>query len=121
MESRATGRQTKNGYLCFGDSLKYSSDGKFAYFKALTLYYEYDEFFKTKNISKDGGNCGSNQSFYKSIEFYDFMKPRSIHKTNYFIINLDEIKKWYQTQEDISSFIQATEEELNDVFIPTEI
>jgi hypothetical protein len=105
-------KQTYKGIQALGDSFKYSSDKKIAYFKAIALYNEYNEFFTNKNMSKDGGNCGSNQAFYKSMEFYDFMKPRSINNTNYYIIDLDEFKKWYETQENASSFIPATEEEI---------
>jgi len=31
------------------------------------------------------------------------------------------LKKWYQTQEEASSFKSATEEELNDAFLPEEL
>lgn len=116
IENRQNYKETDNGIRTVGDSLKYSSDKKIAYFKALALYNEYKEFFTNKNMSKDGGNCGSNQAFYKSMEFYDFMKPRSIHNSNYYIIDLDEFKKWYEIQEDDSSFIPATEEEQNELF-----
>lgn len=92
----------------------YSVDKKTAYAKAANLYDAYKYFFSSRNMSKDGGNCGSNQAFYKSLEFYDFLKSKSIRRFNYYVFDIEQFKKWYETQEDSSCFELATEEEVKE-------
>lgn len=101
------------------DFVVYSNDKNIAYIKASSLYEEYKYFFASRNMSKDGGNCGSNQTFYKSLEFYDFIKCKSVRKINFYMFDIEEFKKWYEMQEDASCFEPATEEELreNDIVI----
>ena len=76
------------------------------------LYEEYKTFFIESNVSKDGGNSGSNQAFYKSLEFYDFIKSSKINGCEYYIINIKHIEEWYKIKEGDSNFEEMSNDEL---------
>lgn len=66
-------------------------------------------------ISKDGGSCGSNQAFYKSLEFYDFLKSRKVIGIYNYIVDINKYTEWYEKQEDNNNFEPMTEQELSDL------
>jgi len=97
------------------DYVSYNKQKTQCFISAQSLYEEYKYFFTVSNISKDGGNCGSNQSFYKSIEFYDFIKPKKHQNTNYFLLNIEELKTWCNKQDDNDNFECIDDDYLGDI------
>lgn len=93
------------------DFITYNANKTQCIISATGLYEEYKYFFIKFNIGKEGGNCGSNQSFYKSIEFYDFIKPKKYNNSNYYLVNIEELKKWIKNQEDNDNF-EAIDDDL---------
>lgn len=93
--------------------ISYNKPKTYCFLKANLLYDEYKYFFTKSNISKDGGNCGSNQAFYKSLEFYEFLKPKKYDNNNMYLIKIEEIQQWYDTQFNNDNFNdQISDDEL---------
>ena len=96
------------------DFIKYNNDNTQCIMNATLFYEEYKYFFNKHNISKEGSNCGSNQSFYKSMEFYDFIKPKKRHNSNYYLVDIKKYELWYNEQIIIDNFEFMDDEELID-------
>lgn len=92
--------------------LVYNETQTYAIIKANLFYNKYKDFYSKSNISKDGGNCGSNQSFYKSLEFYEFLQPKRNSKEECYLINIEQYKKWYESLEEDSNFEIINNDEL---------
>jgi len=97
------------------DIITYNDKDTICIIKATKLYDEYKYFFTNSNISKDGGSCGSNQAFYKSLEFYDFLKSRKVIGIYNYIVDINKYAEWYEKQEDNNNFEPMTEQELSDL------
>jgi len=94
------------------ENIKFNKDKTNCLIKSKILYEEYKTFFIESNVSKDGGNSGSNQAFYKSLEFYDFIKSSKINGSEYYIINIKHIEEWYKIKEGDSNFEEMSNEDL---------
>ena len=94
------------------ENIKFNKDKTNCLIKSKSLYEEYKTFFIESNVSKDGGNSGSNQAFYKSLEFYDFIKSSKINGCEYYIINIKHIEEWYKIKEGDSNFEEMSNDEL---------
>jgi hypothetical protein len=94
------------------ENIKFNKDKTNCLIKSKSLYEEYKTFFIESNVSKDGGNSGSNQAFYKSLEFYDFIKSSKINGSEYYIINIKNIEEWYKIKEGDSNFEEMSNEDL---------
>lgn len=95
--------------------ITYNNTNTHCFIIASSFYDEYKYFFMQSNISKDGGNCGSNQAFYKSLDFYDFIEPKKYNNTKYYLINIDLLKKWCETQNDTDNFNNIDDDDLVDI------
>ena len=94
------------------ENIKFNKDKTNCLIKSKILYEEYKTFFIESNVSKDGGNSGSNQAFYKSLEFYDFIKSSKINGSEYYIINIKHIEEWYKIKSGDSNFEEISIDEL---------
>jgi hypothetical protein len=90
----------------------YNDTQTYAMIKANLFYEKYKDFYNKSNISKDGGNCGSNQSFYKSLEFYEFLQAKRNTKNEYYLITIEKYKSWFESQEEDSNFEIINDDEL---------
>jgi len=94
------------------DNIKFNKDKTKCLIKSKELYDEYKKFYILSNVGKDGGNSGSNQGFYKSLEFYDFIKSSKINGNEYYIIDIKQIDEWYKLKEGDSNFEEITNDDL---------
>ena len=94
------------------ENIKFNKDKTNCLIKSKTLYEEYKTFYTDSNVSKDGGNAGSNQSFYKSLEFYDFIKSSKINGCELYIINIKHMDEWYKIKSGDSNFEEISVDEL---------
>jgi hypothetical protein len=94
------------------ENIKFNKDKTNCLIKSKSLYEEYKTFFIESNVSKDGGNSGSNQAFYKSLEFYDFIKSSKINGSEYYIIDIKQIDEWYKLKEGDSNFEEISNDDL---------
>ena len=94
------------------DNIKFNKEKTKCLIKSKELYDEYRTFFIASNVGKDGGNSGSNQAFYKSLEFYDFIKSSKINGNEYYIIDIKQIDEWYKLKEGDSNFEEISNDDL---------
>lgn len=107
-ENTDTNETSKNN----GDNIKFNKEKTKCLIKSKELYDEYRQFFIISNVGKDGGNSGSNQGFYKSLEFYDFIKSSKINGSEYYIIDIKQIDEWYKLKEGDSNFEEISNDDL---------
>ena len=98
--------------LSYTPSVIYNAKQNFAMIKAHMFYEKYKEFYVRSNISKDGGNCGSNQSFYKSLEFYEFLQAKRNSQGEFYLIDIMQYKTWFDAQQNDSNFEEIKNDEL---------
>lgn len=100
--------------------IRYNNNNDACIINALDLYNEYNTFLINSNIVKNHrkcskkciGICCSNQTFYNSLDFYDFLKSYNLQDNDIYIFDIPKYKEWYNTQEDNSNLTLITDDEL---------